>query len=122
MPPLPQEALPYQRHYKALYQNVDPTSTSGYVGTMTYSTLTNTLFVFEGAVYDPSGYSASGVWTALGSVAVGAQTTRAGVLGEVPATLPIGAVYQSTAGKNYIKVANAGAATDWQKVTSTAAD
>ncbi len=34
----------------------------------------------------------------------------------------IGSVYFSTAGKMYIKVANTHADTDWQKVTSTAAD
>jgi hypothetical protein len=52
----------------------------------------------------------------------GASTTRAAVLAECGASAAIGAVYLSSAGKQYIKVANAAAATDWQRVTATAAD
>lgn len=52
----------------------------------------------------------------------GASTTRAAVLAEVGASAAIGAVYLSSAGKLYHKVANGAAATDWQLVTSTAAD
>jgi hypothetical protein len=52
----------------------------------------------------------------------GASTTRAAVLAECGALAAIGAIYSSTAGKQYIKVANAAANTDWQKVTATAAD
>lgn len=52
----------------------------------------------------------------------GAATTRAAVLAEVGVIAAIGAQYQSSAGKLYIKVANAAAATDWQRVTATAAD
>lgn len=53
---------------------------------------------------------------------VGAQTTRAGVRGEVGNTPVVGSAYLSSAGKMYLKVANAAATTDWQRVTTTAAD
>ena len=56
------------------------------------------------------------------AIFAGAQTTRAGVYGEVTPTAAIGSIYMSTAGKQYVKVANAGALTDWQRVTTTAAD
>lgn len=52
----------------------------------------------------------------------GAQTTRNGVRGEVGTAGAIGSLYLSTAGKLYLKVANAGAEADWEKVTSSAAD
>lgn len=56
----------------------------------------------------------------------GSATTRAGVLAECPADIPdsfgIGTVYLSTAGKMYLRVAAAGAETDFEKVTTTAAD
>lgn len=52
----------------------------------------------------------------------GASTTRAAVLAEVGSDAAIGAIYLSSAGKQYLKVANAAAATDWQLVTSTAVD
>ena len=55
-------------------------------------------------------------------VFVGASTTRAAVLAECGASAAIGAIYLSTAGKQYVKVANAAASTDWQRVTTTAAD
>ena len=58
----------------------------------------------------------------LQMVFVGASTTRAAVLAECGAAAAIGAIYLSSAGKQYLKVANAGAAADWQKVTATAAD
>lgn len=51
----------------------------------------------------------------------GACTTRATVLAEAT-NAAIGAIYASSAGKIYQKVANAGAAADWVKVTATAAD
>lgn len=54
-------------------------------------------------------------------VFTGACTTRATVLAEAT-NAAIGAVYLSSAGKIYQKVANAAAATDWVKVTATAAD
>jgi hypothetical protein len=56
-----------------------------------------------------------------GQIVAGAAVTRAAVLAAFP-TVPIGSIYMSTGGKVYIKVANAGAATDWQLVTATAAD
>lgn len=56
------------------------------------------------------------------SLVSGDKTTRATVLAEVPSDLAIGSLYLSTAGKLYVKAANAGAATDWEKVTQTAAD
>lgn len=52
----------------------------------------------------------------------GSASTRAAVRAQVGATPTVGSVYRSTAGKLYVKVANAGADTDWQKVTTTAAD
>lgn len=52
----------------------------------------------------------------------GTATTRAGVFAEVRQDLPVGTLYQSTSGKLYQKVANAGVSTDWQRATSTAAD
>ena len=55
-------------------------------------------------------------------VFVGASTTRAAVYAEAGAAAAIGAIYLSSAGKQYIKVANAAAAPDWQRVTATAAD
>lgn len=56
---------------------------------------------------------------------IGGQTTRAGVIGEIDNTCAIGSQYMSTAGKQYVKVANTTptpVATDWQRVTTTAAD
>lgn len=57
----------------------------------------------------------------------GAATTRAALRAEVdakisPANVAIGSPYFSTAGKMYLKVANAGADTDWERVTTSAAD
>ena len=52
----------------------------------------------------------------------GAQTTRDTVRTEVGTGGAIGSIYLSTAGKIYLKVANANATADWQKVTATAAD
>jgi hypothetical protein len=52
----------------------------------------------------------------------GTQTTRALVRAEVGDVPAIGSLYLSTAGKLYLKVANAAADTDWQRVTTTAAD
>jgi hypothetical protein len=52
----------------------------------------------------------------------GAQTTRDGVRGEVGTGGSIGSIYLSSAGKMYLKVANANATTDWEKVTTSAAD
>jgi hypothetical protein len=56
------------------------------------------------------------------NVVAGDQTTRAAVLAELPSTYGIGTIYLATTGKIYLKVANAGAATDWELVTTTAAD
>lgn len=59
-------------------------------------------------------------------VVSGDAATRAAALAECPATAPdsigIGSIYLSTTGVVYVRVAAAGAATDWQKVTTTAAD
>jgi hypothetical protein len=52
----------------------------------------------------------------------GACTTRATLRAEVGTGGAIGSTYQSSAGKLYLKVAAAGADTDWQRVTTTAAD
>ena len=59
---------------------------------------------------------------AYAAVVHGDKTTRATVLAEVPSEYAVGSLYLSSAGKLYVKVAIAGAATDWQKVTTTAAD
>lgn len=55
------------------------------------------------------------------SVYFGSNTTRATVLAEYPLA-KVGSLYASTAGKLYLRVAVAGAETDWQKVTASAAD
>lgn len=55
------------------------------------------------------------------AIEFGALATRAGVLAEFP-NVGIGSIYVSTTGVVYVKVAAAGAAADWQKVTTTAAD
>ncbi|MDD4083554.1 MAG: hypothetical protein PHD05_09255 [Sphaerochaetaceae bacterium] len=55
------------------------------------------------------------------SIVFGVSDTRAEILAEYP-NVAKGSVYVSTAGELFIKVNTAGAATDWQKVTSTAAD
>lgn len=52
----------------------------------------------------------------------GVATTRAAVLAQVGTTGAIGSIYMSTAGKLYVKVANANLNTDWAKVTTTATD
>jgi hypothetical protein len=55
----------------------------------------------------------------------GAKTTRATVLAETENGIDnpkIGSLYLSAAGKVYVRVAAAGAAADWEKVTTTAAD
>lgn len=52
----------------------------------------------------------------------GACTTRDTVRAEVGLGGAIGSVYFSSAGKIYLKVANADATADWAKVTSSAAD
>ena len=62
---------------------------------------------------------------AIPQVRAGSQTTRATVLAELDDGInnpAVGSIYLSTAGKIYLRVAAAGAATDWQKVTATAAD
>lgn len=51
----------------------------------------------------------------------GAKTTRDTVRAEAT-NAAIGAIYVSSAGKIYQKIANAGATADWVKVTATAAD
>lgn len=56
-------------------------------------------------------------------VFTGAATTRAAVNTQVGATGSNGSIYLSTAGKMYLRVDGTGVATtDWQRVTTTAAD
>jgi len=61
-------------------------------------------------------------------VRCGSKTTRATVYAEENDgfnSAPIGSLYLSndgSTGKLYVKVAGAGASTDWQKATTTAAD
>lgn len=57
----------------------------------------------------------------LGLIFTGARTTRDTVRAEAT-NAAIGAVYLSSAGKIYQKVANAGATADWVRVTATAVD
>ena len=52
----------------------------------------------------------------------GAATTRNAVRTQVSTQGSIGSLYLSSAGKLYLKVAIAGADTDWERVTTTAAD
>ena len=60
--------------------------------------------------------------TRLMRMYLGHLTTRAAVRAEVGDLVGMGSVYFSTAGKIYIKVAGASAETDWELVTSSAAD
>lgn len=64
--------------------------------------------------------------TAIGSgtptIEAGDMTSLATLFAEVPSTLSIGSTYLATTGKIYLKVANAGASSDWERVTTTAAD
>jgi len=53
----------------------------------------------------------------------GSASTRAAVNTQVGTAGSNGSIYLSTAGKIYLKVSNTGtAATDWQRVTTTAVD
>jgi len=52
----------------------------------------------------------------------GAATTRATVRAAAGDACAIGSLYLSTAGKLYLKVTKVPGDTDWQKVTTTAAD
>ena len=62
--------------------------------------------------------------TLNGNVAIyaGSATTRNAVRTQVGTSGANGSIYLSTVGKMYLKVNIAGADTDWQKVTTTAAD
>lgn len=53
---------------------------------------------------------------------VGAETTRDAVRAQVGTAGTIGSVYLSSAGKMYLKVANANNTADWERVTTTAVD
>ena len=75
----------------------------------------------------PAGKTATGTVALVNTAGLqlvfqGASTTRAAVFAECGAAAAIGAIYLSSAGKQYVKVANAAASTDWQRVTTTAAD
>jgi hypothetical protein len=52
----------------------------------------------------------------------GDSDTRAEILAEVPTDCAKGSIYLSSGGEMFMKVNTASAATDWQKVTTTAAD
>lgn len=52
----------------------------------------------------------------------GAQTTRAAVRAEVGDECKIGSLYLSTEGKLYLKITNVPGDTDWERVTTSAAD
>jgi len=54
---------------------------------------------------------------------MGRQTTRAGIFAEVPVTCGLGSLYFSTGnGEAYMRVGNAGAATDWEVINHEAAE
>jgi hypothetical protein len=55
------------------------------------------------------------------SVLFGDSDTRSEILAEYP-NVAQGSIYVSTEGEVFVKVAVAGSATDWEKVTTTAAD
>jgi hypothetical protein len=70
-------------------------------------------------------YGTDGSLTLPGGPVVftGAATTRSGVNTQVGTAGSNGSIYLSTAGKIYLKVSDTGAAaTDWQRVTTTAVD
>lgn len=52
----------------------------------------------------------------------GSASTRSAVRTQLGGVAAIGSVYRSTAGKAYLKVANAGANTDWERITTSAVD
>lgn len=52
----------------------------------------------------------------------GTATTRAAVLAQLPDDAGIGSLYLSSGGKMYLRVAAAGASTDIELVTTSAAD
>ena len=90
------------------------TDTDTVVGKATTDTLTNktlTAPVIDKIVF------ANGT-----SLLTGVSTTRAAVRADGGDAAAVGSQYNSTAGKIYFKVANATADTDWQLVTTTAAD
>jgi hypothetical protein len=52
----------------------------------------------------------------------GAQTTEDGVYGEVGSVDATGSIYLSSGGELFVQVADAGAAADWETVTTTSVD
>ena len=53
---------------------------------------------------------------------MGREVTRAGVFAAVPVVEGLGSLYFSSGGEIYIRVGNAGAATDWEVLSHAAAD
>lgn len=80
----------------------------------------------KAALVNSSGVSIFGATSMVAAgttyIYTGAQTTRDTVRAEVGLGGAIGSVYFSSAGKIYLKVANADATADWAKVTTSAAD
>ncbi len=73
--------------------------------------------------YPAVSYSTADIRLSNGQeVYTGSATTRAAVRSQAGTQGAIGSVYLSSAGKMYVKVAAAAADTDWQRVTTTAAD
>ena len=65
------------------------------------------------------------IGNSLVKIVKGSAATRLAVLNELdggPSKPAVGSIYISTTGVWYGRVANAGANTDWQKFTTTAAD
>ena len=95
-------------------------STSAHTGAATFA---NTVTV-TGIATLSNTVSIGGTLTIPSSIAIyaGSATTRLAVRTQVGTAGANGSIYLSTAGKMYIKVNIAGADTDWQKATTTAAD
>jgi hypothetical protein len=74
-----------------------------------------------GALRPRSAYVGTSLVVNTVSIVSGSATTRNAVRTAFP-SVAIGSVYLSTAGKMYLKVANAAADTDWERTTTTAVD
>jgi len=79
--------------------------------------------VTNGINMSAAAYSGADVITSSGAkIFTGSAATGDAVYAEVGAYDATGSIYISTAGAMYVQVANAGAATDWFKVTTSDAD
>lgn len=88
-------------------------------------TVNSTFSVGNSTVYgsiNSSGIALKGTSNVV--ILKGTATTRSGLRTEISdgSAIANGSIFLSTAGKMYLKVNNANAATDWEKVTTSAAD